>query len=106
MRRRSHTIDDLDSCRSPFHLDAMVIWWKKASGIKRESGHSASTTILCRWGWDCDGGWIILHNMIVEDEGDGFAQTIDFEAPEEQVQIMKDQDANQLMKFLQMHQNL
>ena len=44
--------------------------------------------------------------MIVEDEGDGVAQTNDFEALGEQVQILEDQDANQLMNFLQMHQNL
>ena len=49
---------------------------------------------------------VILHNMIVEDEGDCVAQINDFEAPGEQVQIPKDQDAAQLMNFLQMHQNL
>ena len=36
---------------------------------------------------------VILHNMIVEDEGDGVAQTNDFEAPREQVEIPEDQDA-------------
>ena len=41
--------------------------------------------------------------MIVKDEGDGVAQTNDFEAPEEQVEIPKDQDATQLMNFSQMH---
>jgi hypothetical protein len=49
---------------------------------------------------------VILYNMIVEDEGDGVAQTNDFEAPGEQVEIPKDQDATQLVNFLQMHQNL
>ena len=50
--------------------------------------------------------YVILHNMIVEDEGDGVAQTHDFEAHREQVEIPEDQDAAQLMNFLQMHQNL
>ena len=45
---------------------------------------------------------VILHNMIVEDEGDGVAQTHDFEAPGEQVKIPEDHDATQLMHFLQM----
>ena len=49
---------------------------------------------------------VILHNMIVEDEGDGVAQTHDFKAPEEQVEIPEHQDADQLMNFLQMHQNI
>ena len=43
---------------------------------------------------------VILHNMIVEDEGDVVAQTNDFEARKEQVQIPEDQDAVQLMNFL------
>jgi hypothetical protein len=33
---------------------------------------------------------VILHNMIVEDEGDDVAQTNDFEAPREKVQIPED----------------
>ena len=49
---------------------------------------------------------VILHNMIVEDEGDGVAQTNDFEAHGEKVEIPEDQDVAQLMNFLQMHQNL
>ena len=49
---------------------------------------------------------VILHNMIVEDEDDGVAQTNDFEVPGEQVEILKDQDTTQLMNFLQIHQNL
>ena len=49
---------------------------------------------------------VILHNMIVKDEGDGVTQTNDFEAPGEQVEISEDQDAAHLMNFLQMHQNL
>ena len=44
--------------------------------------------------------------MIVEDEGDGVAQTNDFEAPGEQVEIPEDQDGARLMNFLKMHQNL
>ena len=44
--------------------------------------------------------------MIVENEGDGVVQTNDSEAPGEQVEILEDQDATQLMNFLQMHQNL
>ena len=44
--------------------------------------------------------------MIVEDEGDGVAQTHDFEAPGEQVEIPEDQYLAQLMNFPQMHQNL
>ena len=61
--------------------------------------------------WESETLWqlmtccIILHNMIVKDEGDGVAQTHDFEAPGEQVEIPKDQDAAQLMNFLQMDQN-
>ena len=50
--------------------------------------------------------YVILHNMVVEDEGDGIAQTHDFKAPGEHVKITEDQDAAQLMNFLQMHQNL
>ena len=50
--------------------------------------------------------YVFLHNMIVEDEVDGVAQINDFESLGEQVEIPEDQDANQLMKFLQMHQNL
>ena len=44
--------------------------------------------------------------MIVENESDGVAQTHDFEAPGEQVEIPKDQDAAQLMNFLHMHKKL
>ena len=35
--------------------------------------------------------------MIVEDEGDGVAQTNDFEAPGEQIEMSNDEDAPQLM---------
>ena len=62
--------------------------------------------------WESETLWqlmtccVILHNMIVEDGGDGVAQTHDFEAPGEQVEIPEDQHAAQLMNFLQMHQNL
>ena len=49
---------------------------------------------------------VILHNMIVEDEGDGVAQTHDFKAPGEEIEILEDQDAARLMNFLQTHQNL
>ena len=62
--------------------------------------------------WESETLWqlmtccVILHNMIVEDESDGVAQTNDFEAPGEQVEIPKDLNATQLMNFLQMHQNL
>ena len=44
--------------------------------------------------------------MIVEDEGDGVAQTHDFKAPGEEIEILEDQDAARLMNFLQTHQNL
>ena len=44
--------------------------------------------------------------MIVGNEGDGVAQTNDFEAPGEQVETLKDQDAARLMNFLQIHPNL
>ena len=44
--------------------------------------------------------------MIIDSEGDGVDQTNDFEAPGEQVEIPKDQDAAQFMNFLQMHQNI
>ena len=51
--------------------------------------------LQARWGivrgaammWESETLWqlmtccVILHNMIVEDEGDGVAQTHDFEAP-------------------------
>ena len=47
-----------------------------------------------------------MHNMIIRDEGDSVAQTHDFKAPEEQVEIPEHQDADQLMNFLQMYQNL
>ena len=49
--------------------------------------------------WESETLWqlmtccVILHNMIVEDEGDGVAQTHDFEAPREQVEIPEDEDA-------------
>jgi hypothetical protein len=44
--------------------------------------------------------------MIVEDEGDDVAQTHDFDKPRAQVHIPEQQDADQLIKFLQMHQDL
>ena len=56
--------------------------------------------------WESETLWqpmkccVILYNMIVEDEGDVVAQTNDFEARKEQVQIPEDQDAVQLMNFL------
>ena len=59
--------------------------------------------------WESETLWqlmtccVILHNMIVEDEGDGVAQTHDFEVPGEQVETPGDQDAAQLMNFPQMH---
>lgn len=62
--------------------------------------------------WESETLWqlmtccVILRNMIIEDEGDGVAQTHDFEAHGEQVEIPEDQDAAQLMNFLQMHLNL
>ena len=49
---------------------------------------------------------VILHNMIVEDEGGGVSQTNYFETSGEQVHIPEDQDTDQLMNFLWMHQNL
>ena len=45
--------------------------------------------------WESEALWqlmtcyVILHNMIVDDGGDGVAQTNDFEAPGEQVQSRK-----------------
>ena len=62
--------------------------------------------------WESETLWrlmtccVILYNMIIEDEGDGVVQTSDFEEPGEQVEIPEDQDATQMMNFLQMHQNL
>ncbi|XP_020175975.1 uncharacterized protein [Aegilops tauschii subsp. strangulata] len=56
--------------------------------------------------WQLMTCYVILHNMIVEDEGDGVAQPHDFEAPGEQVEIPEGQDAARLMNSLQMHQNL
>ena len=59
--------------------------------------------------WESETLWklmtccVILHNMIVKDEGDDVARTNNFEAPGEQVH---NPDAAQLMNFLQMHQNL
>ena len=56
--------------------------------------------------WESETLWqlmtccVILHNMIVKGEGDGVAQTNDFEARGEQVEIPEDQDATQLMNFL------
>ncbi|XP_073351791.1 uncharacterized protein [Aegilops tauschii subsp. strangulata] len=63
-----------------------------------------------RWGtvrgaammWKAETLWplktccVILHNMTVDDEGDGVAQTNDFEAPGEQVKIPEDKDVAQL----------
>ena len=86
----------------------------------RKDVERAFGVLQARWGivrsaammWESETLWqlmtccVILHNMIVEDEGDGVAQTNDFEAPGEQVEIPEDQDAAQLMNFLQMHQNL
>ena len=86
----------------------------------RKDVERAFVVLQARWGivqsgammWKSETLWqlmtcfIILHNMIVEDEGDGVAQTHDFEAPGEQVEILEDQDAAQLMDLLQMHQNL
>nr|XP_020183789.1 protein ALP1-like [Aegilops tauschii subsp. strangulata] len=76
--------------------------------------------LQARWGivrgatmmWESETLWrlmtccVILHNMIVEGEGDGVAQTNDFEALGEQVEIPEDQEATRLMNFPQMHQNL
>ena len=86
----------------------------------RKDVERAFGVLQARWGivrgaaimWESETLWrlktccVILHNMIVEDEGDGVAQTNDFEAPGEQVKIPKNQDATQFMNFLQMHQNL
>ena len=86
----------------------------------RKDVERAFGVLQARWGivrsaammWESETLWqlmicyVIMHNMIVEDEGDGVAQTHDFEAPGEQVEIPEDQDAAQLMNFLQMHQNL
>jgi hypothetical protein len=86
----------------------------------RKDVERAFGVLQARWGivrsaammWESETLWqlmtccVILHNMIVEDEGEGVAQTNDFEAPGEQVEIPEDQDAAQLQNFLQMHQNL
>ena len=49
---------------------------------------------------------VILHNFITGNESDGAAQTHDFNKPREQVEIPEQQDANKLINFMQMHQNL
>ena len=48
---------------------------------------------------------VILHNMIVEDEGDGAARTHDFEKPGEHVHL-PEQEVEYVMLFLDMHQQL
>ena len=60
--------------------------------------------------WDPEVLWqvmtccVILHNMIVEDEGEGAART-DFEKPGEHVHL-PEQDAEYVMHFLEMHRQL
>ena len=63
----------------------------------RKDVERAFGVLQARWGivrsaammWESETLWqlmiccVILHNMIVEDEGDGVAQTHDFEAPGE-----------------------
>ena len=79
----------------------------------RKDVERAFVVLQARWGivrsaammWESETLWqlmtccVILHIMIVEDEADGVA-------PGEEVEILEDQDAAQLMNFLQMHQNL
>ena len=48
---------------------------------------------------------VILHHMIVEDEGEGVARTHDFEKPGVQVRL-PEQDVEHNVNFLEMHQNL
>ena len=86
----------------------------------RKDVERAFGVVRARWGivrsavmmWKSETLWqlmiccVILHNMIVEDEGDDVDLTNDFEAPREQVQILKDPNVVPLMNFLQMHQNL
>ncbi|XP_073355334.1 uncharacterized protein [Aegilops tauschii subsp. strangulata] len=76
--------------------------------------------LQARWGiarsaamtWESETLWrlmtccVVLHNMIVEVESDDVGQTHDFEAPGEQVEILEDRDAAQLMNFLHMQQSL
>ena len=81
--------------------------------VKRAFG-----VLQARWGivhgaammWDPEVLWqvmtccVILHNMIVEDEGEGAART-DFEKPGEHVHLPK-QEAEYVMQFLEMHRQL
>ena len=61
--------------------------------------------------WDPEVLWqvmtccVILHNMIVEDEGEGAARTNDFDKPGEHVHLPK-QEAEHVMHFLEMHRQL
>ena len=48
---------------------------------------------------------VILHNMIVEDEGDGAARTHDFEKSREHVHL-PEEEVEYVMHFLEMHQQL
>ncbi|XP_073355315.1 uncharacterized protein [Aegilops tauschii subsp. strangulata] len=103
--------------REPNAQDKESCWLLEAV---RKDVERAFVVLQARWGivrnaammWESETLWqlmrccVILHNMIVEDEGDVVAQTNDFEAPEEQVKILEDQNAAQLMNFVQMHHNL
>ena len=75
--------------------------------------------LQARWGivhgaallWDPETLWqvmtcyVILHNMIVEDEGEGAARTNDFEKLGEHVHL-PEQDAQHAINFLEMHRQL
>ena len=70
----------------------------------RKDVERAFRVLQARWGivrsaammWESETLWqlmtccVILHNMIVEDDGDGVSQTNDFEASGEQVEIPED----------------
>ena len=58
-------------------------------GIVRDAAMMWESEIL----WQLITCCVILHNMIIGNEGDGVSQTNDFEASGEQVEILKDQDA-------------
>ena len=85
----------------------------------RKDVERAFRVLQARWGivrgaamlWDTEILWqmmtccVILHNMIVEDEGEGAAHTNDFDKPGEHVHL-PEQEEQYVINFPRMHRQL